>query len=82
MSLIFFDEEKAFENMNCNFLLTQLQLMEAGEKFIGEIKAIYSKQEARSKVNGELTETIQIEKNAEGKDARCPLYCLFSCWKS
>ena len=48
MALIFFDAEKAFDSMNWNFFLTQLQLMEAGEKFIGDIKAIYSKQEARN----------------------------------
>ena len=73
MALIFFDAEKAFDNMNWNFLLTQLQLMEAGDKFIGEIKAIYSKQEASIKVNRQLTETIHIEK---GTREGCPLSSL------
>lgn len=75
LGLIFLDAQKAFDNVNWNFILEQLESMHTGDSFSRLIKAIYSQQKAKIKVNGDLSEEIMIEKGV-GKAAHYPLLIL------
>ncbi|KAF7244640.1 hypothetical protein EYD10_09237 [Varanus komodoensis] len=70
MVLLFMDAQKAFDNVNWQFMKQQLVQMEFGEKFINAILSIYQKQSARIIINGECTNTIDIQK---GTRQGCPL---------
>uniref|UniRef100_A0A2D4I1F2 Reverse transcriptase domain-containing protein n=1 Tax=Micrurus lemniscatus lemniscatus TaxID=129467 RepID=A0A2D4I1F2_MICLE len=70
MVLIFLDAQKAFVNVNWQFVLAQLKVMDFRERFIKMIKAIYYKQTARVMLNGDKTEKVNIKK---GTIQGCPL---------
>ncbi|KAF7245269.1 hypothetical protein EYD10_08704 [Varanus komodoensis] len=70
MALLFMDAQKAFDNVNWQFMKQQLVQMEFGEKFINAILSIYQKQSARIIINGEFTNIIDIQK---GTRQGCPL---------
>ena len=61
MMLIFLDAEKAFDNVDWEFMLLQLKKMGAEGIFLQTIKAIYTKQKAKVKIHGQVTKNIQIE---------------------
>ena len=61
MMLIFLDAEKAFDNVNWEFMLSLLKRMGIQGTYFQAIKAIYTMQVAKIKVNGSLTGNIQIE---------------------
>lgn len=56
--LFFVDAEKAFDNVNWDFIFLIMLKMNVGEKFIQAVKAIYSEQTARILFNDHLTEKI------------------------
>lgn len=62
--VFFVDVEKAFDNLNCDFL------MKFGGGFINAIKAIYYEQKAALCVNIDLTENFKVGK---GTRQDCPL---------
>uniref|UniRef100_A0A2D4KI84 Reverse transcriptase domain-containing protein n=1 Tax=Micrurus paraensis TaxID=1970185 RepID=A0A2D4KI84_9SAUR len=70
MALIFLDAQKAFDNVNWRCMLLQLIQMGFGKKFVQAIETIYCKQSAMVMINGELTESININK---GTRQGCPL---------
>ena len=61
-AMIFLDAEKAFDNLNWNFMLHQLGVLQVGERFLKLIKAIYTQQKAKVRINGTLMKEIQIQK--------------------
>lgn len=78
LALIFLHAEKAFDNVNWNFMLEMLQVLNVGRKFQNKIEAIYTKQTARIRINGGLTEEIELIK-VRDKDVHFHHYCLFGC---
>ncbi|KAF7253859.1 LINE-1 retrotransposable element ORF2 protein, partial [Varanus komodoensis] len=70
MALLFMDTQKAFDNVNWQFLKQQPAQMEFGEKFINTISSIFQKQSARIIINGEFTNIIDTQK---GTRQGCPL---------
>ena len=70
---IFIDQEKAFDRISHQFLFKTLERYGFGENFIKWIKIIYSGVTSRVKVNGFLTETIDIRR---GVRQGCPLSAL------
>lgn len=77
LALIFLDAEKAFDNVIWNFLISQMEYMEVGDKFLKMIKAVYTQQVAKIRIDGELTREIQISK---GTRQGCPLSLLLFIW--
>ena len=63
--MILLDGDKAFDNLNWNFMLHQLEVLQVGERFLKLIKAIYTQQKAKVRINGELTKEIQIQKGTK-----------------
>lgn len=51
IALIFLDSQKAFDNVNWQFIIQQMEIMEFGEYFINSIKSIY-KEILREKKQG------------------------------
>ncbi|KAF7247671.1 Craniofacial development protein 2 [Varanus komodoensis] len=70
MALLFLDDQKAFDNVNWQFMKQQMIQMEFGERFMNAISSIYQKQSARILINGELSNPIEIQK---GTRQGCPL---------
>ncbi|KAF7247293.1 LINE-1 retrotransposable element ORF2 protein [Varanus komodoensis] len=70
MALLFLDAQKAFDNVNWQFMEQQMIQMEFGERFMNAISSIYQKQSARILINGELSNPIEIQK---GTRQGCPL---------
>lgn len=70
MALVFLDALKAFDNVNWQFMLMQLEEVGFGDRYMNALKAIYNKQTARVMINGELTENFNILK---GTRQGCPL---------
>nr|BAM62877.1 L1-encoded reverse transcriptase-like protein [Protobothrops flavoviridis] len=70
VALLFLDAQKAFDNVNWQFMIQQLKLMDVGEKFLNVITAIYSEQKAQIIINGEATDKFNIQK---GTRQGCPL---------
>ncbi|KAF7235743.1 LINE-1 retrotransposable element ORF2 protein [Varanus komodoensis] len=62
MALLFMDAHKTFDHVNWQFLKQQMTQMEFGEKFMNAISSIYQKQLARILINGELSNSIEIQK--------------------
>ena len=54
MTMIFLDAKNTFDNINCNFMLKQLEIMEAGKDFVEGIRTIYRQQKVKIRINGEL----------------------------
>uniref|UniRef100_A0A2D4HF80 Reverse transcriptase domain-containing protein n=1 Tax=Micrurus lemniscatus lemniscatus TaxID=129467 RepID=A0A2D4HF80_MICLE len=70
MALMFLDAQKAFDQLNWNFLIKQLTGMKFGEIFLGLIRTIYNTQMAKILINGENTDSVRINK---GVTQGCPL---------
>lgn len=69
------DTQKAFDNLKWEFLIKQLQQMEFGINIQMIIKGIYSNQSPKIKINGELTEKVNIN---QGSGQGCPLSSFLS----
>uniref|UniRef100_A0A8D0E7E3 ribonuclease H n=1 Tax=Salvator merianae TaxID=96440 RepID=A0A8D0E7E3_SALMN len=69
-ALIFLDAEKAFDNLNWNFMFNLLDMMNFGGNFTKWIRAIYTIQSAQLTINGEVTQKNSIQK---GTRQGCPL---------
>lgn len=61
LALIFLDAQKAFDNVNWEFMSKQMEAMCIGERFLGVMKNAYLTQMARVSVNGDLTKEILIK---------------------
>ena len=72
-ALISLDAEKAFDRVNCYFLYLTLERFGFSEKTIQCIKSLYSKQSARIKVNGSLSDRFALERGTR----QCS--CLSAC---
>ncbi|KAF7245550.1 hypothetical protein EYD10_08337 [Varanus komodoensis] len=70
MALLFLDTQKAFDNVNWQFMMQQMDQMEFGGKIMNVISSIYQRQSARILINGERTRAIEIQK---GTRQGCPL---------
>lgn len=70
LALVFMDLEKAFDNVSWDILQNMLEMMEAGQKYCGWVREIYTDQKARLIVNYERTEEFKISK---GTRQGCPL---------
>lgn len=75
--LIFSDAEKAFDNVSWEFILEMLRSLQVGETFKKMINAIYMQETAKIRINGEMTEEIQI---CKGIRQGCPLSPLLFIW--
>uniref|UniRef100_A0A2D4LQM7 Reverse transcriptase domain-containing protein n=1 Tax=Micrurus spixii TaxID=129469 RepID=A0A2D4LQM7_9SAUR len=70
IALVFLDAQKAFDNLNWQFLILQIYNMNLGTKFENIVTTIYTSQKANIIINGECTKSIKIEK---GVRQGCPL---------
>lgn len=70
MALVFIDTQKAFDNINWDFILQSLEQMNFGPKVTGMTEGIHSKQKAKIRINGKFTKEIQIR---QGTRQGCPL---------
>ena len=70
---IFLDQEKAFDRISHKFLFKTLHRFGFGENFIAWIKILYGNVSSKVKVNGFLTEKIDIKR---GLRQGCPLSSL------
>lgn len=71
--IISFDQEKAFDKVNWDFLLLTLNHFKFPKTFINQIKAIYKNIQSNFNINGKLTPFIAIER---GVRQGCPLSLL------
>ena len=71
--LLFLDYEKAFDNLNWDFMFTALKHYGFGLDFITWIHVLYNKPEACIKINGWLTDFIEIMK---GIRQGCPISAM------
>ena len=62
MAILLIDAEKAFDNVNWNFMLPQLEEIGTGQNSTEIINIIYSKQIAKIRINGECTQEIEYRK--------------------
>uniref|UniRef100_A0A2D4JT22 Reverse transcriptase domain-containing protein n=1 Tax=Micrurus paraensis TaxID=1970185 RepID=A0A2D4JT22_9SAUR len=62
MVLIFLDAQKAFGNLNWQFLIQQTKSMRFGTRLEKIISTIYATQKARVMVNGDCTKIFGIKK--------------------
>uniref|UniRef100_A0A8C6XLH0 Reverse transcriptase domain-containing protein n=1 Tax=Naja naja TaxID=35670 RepID=A0A8C6XLH0_NAJNA len=70
MALIFLDAQKAFDNLNWDFMKVQINKMNFGSNFEKMLNVIYDSQRANVLINGETTKVFKIEK---GVRQGCPL---------
>uniref|UniRef100_A0A803SS30 Reverse transcriptase domain-containing protein n=1 Tax=Anolis carolinensis TaxID=28377 RepID=A0A803SS30_ANOCA len=70
VAFLFLDAEKAFDSVNWFCMFEILAEMDIGFFFKNAIKKIYSQQRARIIINGQLSDTIEVEK---GTRQGCPL---------
>ncbi|XP_060100332.1 uncharacterized protein LOC132575538, partial [Heteronotia binoei] len=61
LAAIFVDAEKAFDNVNWNFIKATLSAVGCGERYSRMVEAVYSKQAAKVSFNGVMTDSIEIE---------------------
>lgn len=73
IGLVFLDAKKVFDNLNWKFMLTLLEKMKMGEKYLNAIKAVYGQQEANLIIISDSTEFFSVRK---GKRQGCPLLPL------
>uniref|UniRef100_A0A803TU58 Reverse transcriptase domain-containing protein n=1 Tax=Anolis carolinensis TaxID=28377 RepID=A0A803TU58_ANOCA len=64
------DAEKAFDNLNWDFLKILMQELDLGYQFTNAINTVYDKQFARIQINGLTSEVFEINK---GTRQGCPL---------
>lgn len=80
IGLVFQDAEKAFDNLEWNFMTKLLETMEVGERFANAIKVIYKEQQSFLIINDEPSKNFKIRK---GTRQECPLSpLLFFCSRS
>ena len=72
-AFIFLDQEKAFDRISHNFLFKTLEKFGFGNNFINWIKIFYNNVNSQIKLNGKLSEKIEIE---QGLRQGCPLSAL------
>lgn len=70
VAFIFFDAQKAFDNVYWHFILGQLKQTIGEAEYVRMIEAMYTEQKARFLINVELSESIDITK---GTRQGCPL---------
>lgn len=66
----FLDAEKAFDNLNWEFLIAVIEDIKFGTKFIDSIKGIYKGQRSHLVINNERTDEFPIWKSTQ---QGCPL---------
>jgi hypothetical protein len=69
--IISLDAEKAFEKIQCPFIIKILERSGIEGPYLNMIKAIYSKPVANIKVNGEKLEAIPLKSRTR---QGCPLF--------
>ena len=74
---IFLDQEKAFDRVNHDFLYKCMRTFGIGDNFIHWIKVIYSNASTRIKINGFLTENIQLKRGVRQGDPLSFLEYIF-----
>uniref|UniRef100_A0A2D4LCW3 Reverse transcriptase domain-containing protein n=1 Tax=Micrurus spixii TaxID=129469 RepID=A0A2D4LCW3_9SAUR len=62
VALVFLDAQKAFDNLNWDFMKQQIQLTNFGVKYLRIINSSYTTQKAQIMINGEFTSTFEIKK--------------------
>ena len=72
-AILFIDQEKAFDRVSHSFLLKALEKFNFGPKFISWIQTILTNIKSQVKVNGYLTEEINITR---GIRQGCPISAL------
>lgn len=60
VALFFLDAEKAFDNVNWNFVSLLIEKLQLGENFVNAIKAIYTKQDSAIVINNDPSKKINI----------------------
>lgn len=70
VALLFLDAQKAFDNVNWQFMREQLKVMEFGEGFLNIITIIYKEQKETILIKTELTQKIEINR---GTRQGCPI---------
>uniref|UniRef100_A0A8C6Y8P5 Reverse transcriptase domain-containing protein n=1 Tax=Naja naja TaxID=35670 RepID=A0A8C6Y8P5_NAJNA len=70
LAMVFLNAQKAFDNVNWQFIIQQLKSIQFGNKFIKLISTIYMTQMASVILNGDRTEMFKINK---GIRQGCPL---------
>lgn len=70
IGFFFLDAEKAFDNVNWQFMKKLFEIMIFGPKFLNVINEIYSEQKAEIRINRDMTEIFTIQK---GTRQGCPL---------
>lgn len=70
VSWFFIDTEKAFDNVNWNFLRLVLDKLELGKNFKNAMLEIYQEQYTGIRINSDTTKSFRVEK---GTRQGCPL---------
>ena len=74
-----FDQEKAFDKVDRQFLIKTLKKFNFGDTFISFIETIYKNTKATIINNGFLTETFILERGVrQGCPLSLPLYCIIA----
>ena len=77
--LLTFDQEKAFDKVDRDFLYRILKKMNFDEKFINIIKTLYTDNKSCIINNGFLSSFFKIERGVrQGCPASLPFYCLYA----
>ena len=71
---IFLDAKKAFDSVEWAFMYSVLHRVGVGEVFLQLIQVLYAAPEARLRINGKISDPIQVER---GTRQGCPLSPLF-----
>lgn len=77
LGLTFVDAEKAFDNLNWEYMIRTLEKMNFGTKFVNAIKGIYKEQKSYLIVNEEDSEGFFLME----RDKAVPYlhYCSYWC---
>lgn len=70
VSFFFVDAEKAFDNLNWEFMFELMRRLDLGKRFTDAIIAVYTQQFSTLVINTDLTDKFRIEK---GTRQGCPL---------
>lgn len=77
-TFIFFDAQKAFDNVYWPSILEQLKYTAGEAEFVGMMETIYMEQKGRILVNGNLTGNIEISKGTRQGCSLSLLLFIFS----